>query len=363
MKRTNFFPIHQERKAKIVDFAGFEMPVQYSKGTLQEHLAVRKSVGVFDVSHMGEVEVRGEDALAFVQQITVNNVAKLEKGKAQYSAMCYADGGIVDDLLVYHCGDYYMLVINGACIDKDVAWMQSNAEDFDKLELLNVSEEINLLAVQGPQSLATLQKLTETDLEAIAFYNFTFGKLAGVDMIISRTGYTGELGFELYFRGDEELAAMVWNAIFDAGEEFGIEPVGLAARDTLRLEKGYCLYGNDIDESTTPIEGGLGWITKTKKGPFNGRDAIVKQKEEGLTRKLVGLVVKAERFIAREGYRLTADGSEIGRVTSGNISPILGQSIAMGYVTLPYTEPGTIVHIKARGKEFPAEVRRPPFVE
>lgn len=362
MKRTRFFKVHQSLGAKIVKFAGFEMPIHYPKGILQEHLAVRNNVGIFDVSHMGEVEVRGADALAFIQKITVNDAAKLSPGKAQYSAMCYEDGGIVDDLLVYHCGDYYLLVINGSNIDKDYEWMQRNAAGFGDLSLKNESDAISLLAIQGPKSLETLQKLTDVNLSEIAFYNFRFGSLAGVDMILSRTGYTGELGFELYFRGDETVAGNVWNAIIQAGEEFGIEPTGLGARDTLRLEKGYCLYGNDIDQTTNPIEAGLGWITKVKKGDFNGRDAIMKVKEEGVSRKLMGFAIKAEKFIPRQHYKIVHLGAELGELTSGNISPVLGTGIALGYIVAEYAEVGTEVAIAARGKEFPAEVVKPPFL-
>jgi aminomethyltransferase len=362
MKTTIFNAIHKELGAKMVPFAGYEMPVQYPKGIIHEHKTVRGSVGVFDVSHMGEFEIRGKDALAYVQKIAVNDASKLMPGKVQYSAMCYNDGGLVDDMLVYYMDDnFYMLVVNGANIDKDWEWCVKNTEGFD-VDLKNVTDEVNLLAVQGPESLNTLQKLTDVNLKDIEFYNYETGELAGVDMIISRTGYTGELGFELYFRGDFDKAKSVWDKIFFAGKEFGIEPVGLGSRDTLRLEKGYCLYGNDIDETTNPIEAGLGWITKLAKGPFNGSDVIAKVKEEGITRRLVGFVVNADRFIARHGYKIMADGKEIGHVTSGNLSPILNEPIGMGYVAKEYKEPGTKIEIEARGKTFPAEVIKLPFV-
>lgn len=361
MKHTNFFDIHKRLGAKLVSFAGFEMPIQYPKGILQEHMAVRERAGIFDVSHMGEVEVRGADALAFIQKISINDASKLEPGKAQYSAMCYADGGIVDDMLVYHCGDYYMLVINGANVDKDIAWMRDNTAGFD-MQLDDVSDDINLLAIQGPRSIEVLQPLTDTNLSDISYYSFTRGSLAGVPMIISRTGYTGELGFELYFRGDVAVAEKVWDTIMQSGAESGIEPVGLGARDTLRLEKGYCLYGNDIDQTTNPLEAGLGWITKLNKGEFNGKEAIARTKEEGPKRKLVGLKVQADKFIARHGYTVVAHGEEVGVVTSGNISPILNVGIAMGYVRTDLAAPGTVVAISARGKEFPAEVVKPPFL-
>lgn len=358
MKHTNFFQTHKNLGAKIVSFAGFEMPIHYPNGILHEHIAVRERAGIFDVSHMGEVEVRGSDALAFIQKITVNDVSKLSEGKAQYSAMCYPDGGIVDDLLVYHCGTYYMLVINGANVEKDVAWMQENATGFADLQLANVSDDINLLAIQGPASLQALQPLTDAKLEDIPYYSFVFGSLAGHEMIISRTGYTGEIGFELYFRGDTTVAEAVWNTITEAG----VEPIGLAARDTLRLEKGYCLYGNDIDQTTTTIEAGLGWITKLNKGDFNGREALARVKEEGAKLKLVGFAVEAEKFIPRHGYAITANGEEVGRVTSGNISPLLNKGIGMGYVRADLAQPGTAIAIAARGKEFPAEVVKMPFL-
>lgn len=362
MKRTNFYDIHKNLGGKIVPFAGFEMPVQYPKGILHEHHIVRTGVGVFDVSHMGEFEVRGADALAFIQKLTVNDASKLTPGKAQYSAMCYENGGIVDDLLVYHCGDYYMLVVNGANVDKDFAWAQGVAQGFENLDLINVSDDVNLLAIQGPKSLDTLQKLTDVNLADIPYYSFSFGKFAGLDMIISRTGYTGELGCEIYFRGGVDVATNVWNAIFEAGAEFGIEAIGLGARDTLRLEKGYCLYGNDIDNTTHPLEAGLGWITKLAKGDFNGKSVMEAAKAAGLTRKLVGFVMKAEKIIPRQHYKIMANGVEIGEVTSGNISPQLNIGIGLGYVAMEFATPGSQISIFARNTEFPAEVVKIPFV-
>lgn len=362
MKLTIFNPIHKQLGAKMVEFAGFEMPIQYQKGIIFEHLAVRKSVGVFDVSHMGEFEISGPDALSFVQKVTTNDASKLFPGKVQYSAMCYNTGGIVDDLLVYRLEENkFMFVVNAANIDKDFNWCLENAKDFD-VNLKNISDEINLLAVQGPNSLSTLQKLTNIDLQSLKYYTFTQGNLAGVDMIISRTGYTGELGFELYFRGDFNTAKQVWDAIFEAGKEYNIEPVGLGCRDTLRLEKGYCLYGNDIDETTNPIEAGLGWITKLEKGPFNGYEVIQKVKEEGPKRKLVGFVCEAEKFIPRHNYKIYANGKEIGHVTSGNFSPILEKPIGMGYVLTEYSNPDTEIQIESRGKLFTAKVVKLPFV-
>lgn len=363
MKLTIFNDLHKALGAKMVTFAGFEMPIQYPKGIIYEHKLVREKVGVFDVSHMGEFEVNGKDALAFVQKITVNDVAKLTPGKVQYSAMCRPDGTIVDDLLVYNLDvDSYMLVVNGANIDKDWAWAFENSKGFD-LNLKNSSDEFHLLAVQGPKSAETLQKITDTNMSEIEYYNFKFGKLAGNDMIISRTGYTGELGFELYFRADKADADKIWNAVFKAGEEFGIEAVGLGCRDTLRLEKCYMLYGNDIDDTTNPIEAGLSWITKINKGDFNGKEVIAKVKEDKPKRNLVGFVPQTEKFIARHGYKIYKDGKEVGYVTSGNLSPTLNKPIGLGYVPAELKTPGTIIEIEARGKYFPAEVVKTPFLQ
>lgn len=364
IRTTRFTDIHKSLNAKMVEFAGFIMPIQYPKGIIAEHNIVREKVGVFDVSHMGEFEVSGVDALAFVQKITTNDASKLKIGDVQYSAMCYNDGGIVDDLLVYRTGDTsYMLVVNGANEEKDWEWCNKNSSEFS-LSLVNASDEINLLAVQGPASRNTLAKLTDVDIseESLKFYNFTTGKLAGYDMIISRTGYTGELGYEIYFRGDNSVSVDVWNKLFEAGKEYGIEPVGLGCRDTLRLEKGYCLYGNDIDNTTNPIEAGLGWITKLNKGLFNGSEVISKVKEDKPSRNLVGFVVAADKFIARHGYKIYNGDNEIGFVTSGNLSPTLNKAIGMGYVSSEFKVPGSIIEIEARGKKFNAEVIKLPFL-
>lgn len=362
MKRTIFYEKHKQYGAKMVEFAGFEMPIQYPKGIIHEHNVVRTKAGVFDVTHMGEFDVKGADALAFIQKITVNDASKLTPGKVQYSAMPRHHGGLVDDLLVYCLGEnHYMLVVNGANVDKDFSWCVENKTGFD-IELNNISDEIFLLAVQGPESLNVLQQLTDIDMNPIAFYTFVEGKLAGTDMIISRTGYTGELGFELYFRGDLTTANKVWDEVFRAGEKYGIEPTGLGCRDTLRLEKCYMLYGNDIDETTNPIEAGLGWITKLGKGPFNGSDVIAKVKEEGPKRKLVGFVPVAEKFIPRHGYKLFSNGEEIGYVTSGNMSPSLNKPIALGYVPTAIAVIGNTVDIEARGKFFTAEIVKTPFL-
>lgn len=359
MKKTAFNDIHRSLGAKLVEFGGFEMPVQYT-GIIQEHLAVRKRVGVFDVSHMGEFEVTGKGALAFMQMMTINDVSKLEEGKAQYSAMCYDDGGIVDDLLVYHCGDRYMLVVNASNTKKDFEWLKSHLEG--EVDLRDVSDATSLLAVQGPQSLAVLQKLTDVKLSALEYYHFTRGKLAGVPMLISRTGYTGELGFELYFDADAAAAQKVWKAVFDAGKESNIVPIGLGARDTLRLEMGYCLYGNDIDQTTHPLEAGLGWITKLNKGEFIGKPPLVRAKQEGMKRKLVGFTLP-EKAVARHGYALSVNGSQVGQVTSGTFSPSLERGIGMGYVAAAHAETGRAVNVLIRGTEVPASIVKIPFLQ
>ena len=360
MKLTALNETHKALGAKMVPFAGFEMPVYY-QGIVAEHNVVRQSVGVFDVSHMGEVTVTGPNALDFVQKITINDASKLTDGQAQYSAMCRPNGGIVDDLLVYRMGeDRYMLVINASNIGKDYDWMQENA--IDGAELRNVSDDYTLLAVQGPRSLDTLAKLTDADLNGIEFYHFIEGTLAGVPMIISRTGYTGELGFELYMSSDPEISKKVWDEVMEAGSEFGIEPIGLGARDTLRMEMGYCLYGNDITEETNPIEAGLGWITKLEKGEFNGSDVIARVKEDKPARKLVAFTLN-ERGIPRQGYPITLEGEEIGQVTSGTMSPTLGVGIGMGYVNSEHSKKGTVININIREREIPATIQRPPLVE
>lgn len=359
MKKTNFYDIHKNLNAKIVEFAGFEMPILYSS-IINEHKAVRESVGVFDVSHMGEVFVKGEKALDFVQHITVNDASKLTEGKVQYSAMCYEDGGIVDDLLVYRQGEnQFLLVINGSNVDKDFEWMQKN--NIFGVELSNESDEYNLLAVQGKNSQKTIQKICDKEIN-LEYYTFTYAKVAGYDMILSRTGYTGELGFELYFKGDKTVAENVWNALFEAGKEFNIQPIGLGARDSLRLEMGYCLYGNDIDATTNPIEAGLGWITKLNKESFIAKDILVKAKEEGTSRKLVALLSDSKAF-PRHGYDLSVDGKIIGKITSGTVSPVIDKPIAMGYVESQYAKPDTVVNFLIRDKEIPAKVIKLPFVK
>ena len=358
LQRTPFYEAHVRAGAKIVEFAGFEMPIQYS-GIVEEHRRVRKAVGVFDVSHMGEVAIHGPGALAFIQRITVNDVSKMVEGRVQYSAMCYEDGGIVDDLLVYHCGDHYLLVINASNTEKDIAWMRAHATGAVTIE--DRSDVTGLLAVQGPRSLETLQRLTELDLGTIQYYHWKPGKIAGVDALVSRTGYTGELGFELYVGPDPAAGLALWDAIMEAGREHGIGPVGLGARDTLRLEMGYCLYGNDIDQTTNPLEAGLGWITKLDKGEFLGRPALQAVKQKGTTRKLVGFSMN-DRAFPRHGYEIRAGGRRVGTVTSGTFSPMLEQGIGMGYVDVAHAAPGTALDIMVRDRGVPASVVSLPFV-
>ena len=359
MKTTKFLNVHKKLNAKLVEFAGYEMPVQYSS-IIDEHKAVRNSVGVFDVSHMGEIFVRGAEAAKLVQYMTTNNSDKLTDKRVQYSAMCYEDGGIVDDLLVYRFSPTeFMMVVNASNKDKDYEWIVKN-NDFDA-DVTDESDEYSLLAVQGPDSKKTISKICETSIDNLDYYHFIVAKIAGVEMIVSRTGYTGEIGYELYFKGDENTAEKVWNAIFEAGEEFNIKPVGLGARDSLRLEMGFCLYGNDIDNTTNPLEAGLGWITKLKKGDFIGHDALTKIKEQGITRKLVPIKT-SEKAFPRHGYELKVNGSLVGHVTSGTVSPVLNQPIALGYVNIDYAEENNTIDIIIRNKEVPAKIVKLPFV-
>lgn len=343
----------------MVDFAGFEMPIQYSS-IIAEHKAVRNNVGVFDVSHMGEFFVSGEKALEFVQSITTNDASRLYPGRVQYSAMCYEDGGIVDDLLVYQLEENkYMLVVNASNIEKDFDWAEFHLIDGVTLE--NHSDDYSLLAIQGPDSQKVMEKLFGKTF-SMDYYHFETEKYNDQEIIVSRTGYTGELGYEVYMKVDTATAEKFWDELFEAGKEFNIVPVGLAARDTLRLEMGFCLYGNDIDNSTNPFEAGLGWITKMKKGNFIGKDALVAVKEKGLSRKLIPLVCQA-KAIPRKGYPIQINGEEIGSVTSGAMSPILERGIALAYLDKRYTEEETSVNIMIRGKEIPATVTKLPFVK
>lgn len=363
LKRTPFYNLHEQAGAKLIDFGGFEMPVQYDS-IRKEHKAVRSSVGMFDVSHMGEFYVTGNESLDLIQYVTINDASKLKPGKAQYTAMCYEDGGIIDDLLIYMIAeDEYMLVVNASNIKKDYDWIDKN-NSFDA-RLQNISDDTCLLAIQGPKAVETLQKLTETDLSKIKFYHFEKGTLAGFDdVILSATGYTGEGGFELYFDKNEADPEAIWNAIMEAGEEFDITACGLGSRDTLRLEMGFALYGNDISKDTHPLEARMGWLTKLDNGDFIGRDALVKVKKEGLDRKLVGFVIDDKRSIPRKGYTVfDEEGNEIGVVTSGSRSISLGKNIGMGYVTTDFADEGSSIFVEIRNKKAEATVQKPPFLE
>lgn len=359
MKTTPFTKKHEALGAKMHEFAGYNMPIEYS-GIIEEHLTVCHGVGVFDVSHMGEFWVKGSHALEFIQQVTSNNAAVLTPGKVQYTCFPNETGGIVDDLLVYcYSDDKYMLVVNAANIEKDWNWCVSHNTVGAELE--NSSDRIAQLAVQGPKAIDTLQKLTPLNLRDIPYYTFAVGEFAGIpDVIISNTGYTGAGGFELYFY--PEYADKVWDAIFEAGAEFNIKPIGLGARDTLRLEMGYCLYGNDIDDTTSPLEAGLGWITKFVDGKnFTNRAALEKQKAEGVTRKLVGFEM-IDRGIPRSGYLLRdAEGNEIGKVTSGTMSPTRKIGIGLGYVKTAFSKPGSEIFLDNRGRKLKAKVVKLPF--
>jgi aminomethyltransferase len=357
LKRTPLHDEHVRLGGKIVPFAGFEMPVQYPAGITAEHRAVRETAGLFDVSHMGEFIVRGPQALDLVQRITINDASKVEVGQAQYSAMCLETGGMVDDLLVYRYADRYMLVVNASNLQKDWAWVTSHAADLD-VELEDVSDATALLALQGPAAREILRPLVDIDLDAVTYYRFTTGKVAGVPATIAGTGYTGEDGFELYL--PSEHAVSVWTALMKAGKGAGLAPAGLGARDSLRLEMGYALYGNELDADHTPLEAGLAWITKLDKDEFVGRDALLAQKKEGMRRRLVGITL-GERAFPRHGYPIVSSGEAVGVVTSGTVSPSLGIGVAMGYVPSKLGAPGTKLQVDARGRSLDAVVTRPPF--
>ncbi len=358
MKNIALHEIHVNLGAKMVPFAGFNMPVQY-EGVTAEHLTVRNGVGVFDVSHMGEFLVTGENALALIQKVTSNDASKLAIGDAQYSCFPNENGGIVDDLICYRIKEnQYLLVVNASNIEKDWNWISKYNEEFGA-ELRNLSDDYSLLAIQGPKAVEAMQSLSSLDLADIPFYKFKVGDFAGVEhVIISATGYTGSGGFEIYCKNDE--VEQVWNKVFEAGEEFGIKPIGLAARDTLRTEMGYCLYGNDIDDTTSPIEAGLGWITKFTK-EFVNHEALAKQKAEKPSRKLVAFELN-ERGIPRQGYDIVnAEGNKIGNVTSGTMSPSLSKGIGLGYVPLDSSKLGTEIFIQVRKKAIPATIVKLPF--
>lgn len=344
----------------MVDFAGYELPVEFT-GIKDEHMTVRNAVGVFDVSHMGEFRVQGPNALELLRLVGSNAPSLLVPGQAHYSCFPNGKGGIVDDYVLYCMGpEHYIMVVNAANIEKDWNWITQHNTMGAEVE--NLSDQISQLAIQGPKALATLQKLTRVNLSELKYYTFAVGELAGVkDVIISNTGYTGAGGFELYMNNAD--AVTIWKAVFEAGEEFGIKPIGLGARDTLRLEMGYCLYGNDIDDTTSPIEAGLGWITKFNNDRrFIDRDFLAMQQKEGITRRLRGFEMK-DRAIPRHGYTIyNAEGSVIGTVTSGTMSPVLGYGIGMGYVSKEYAAFGTVVYIGIRDKKVPAEIVKTPFI-
>ncbi len=354
MKSTALTAIHEKLGAKMVEFAGYRMPLEYS-GVTNEHLAVRNSVGVFDVSHMGEFWVKGPESLNLLQKVTTNDVSSLKPGKAQYSCMPNGKGGIVDDLLIYlYEPQKYMLVVNASNMEKDWEWLNRN--NTMDAELEDASGRMSLLAVQGPNALKVVQELTDTRLSELKSFSFAVTELAGMeDVIVSTTGYTGAGGVEIYC-GNEQ-AETLWNALFEAGKKYDIQPIGLAARDTLRLEMGYCLYGNDIDDTTSPIEAGLGWITKFKDGKdFIDRDFLSAQLQNGVTRKLVGFEME-ERGIPRHNYAILDEkGNTIGEVTSGTMSPVMKNGIGMGYIALQYAQPGNKIFIEIRNKKLQAKV-------
>ncbi|MBN2639717.1 MAG: glycine cleavage system aminomethyltransferase GcvT [Bacteroidales bacterium] len=359
MKKTALNAMHREMGARMVDFAGFDMPVQF-EGINAEHETVRTKVGVFDVSHMGEFWVEGADAFRLVQKVTTNDVAALFDGKVQYSCFPNGKGGIVDDLLVYRFNDEkYLLVVNASNIEKD--WNHVVAQNNTGARLSNVSDEISQLAIQGPLALKAMQKLTSTPVEDMEYYTFKMLEFAGVkDVIFSTTGYTGAGGCEIYFPNEE--AEKIYSAVLDAGKEFGIQPIGLGARDTLRLESGFCLYGNDIDDTTSPIAAGLGWITKFSDGnDFIDRALFEDQKDNGVPRRLKGFIME-DKAVPRHGYEVVdAEGNVVGEVTSGTMSPMLHKGIGMAYVDKPYWKEGSEIYIQVRNKRAKAIVARPPF--
>ena len=359
MKNTALTAIHESLGAKMVPFAGYNMPVQY-EGVNAEHETVRTGVGVFDVSHMGEFFLKGENALALIQKVTSNDASKLVDGKAQYSCLPNTDGGIVDDLIVYKIADnHYMLVVNASNIEKDWNWISSH-NDLG-VDMQNLSDGYSLLAIQGPKAAEAMQSLTSIDLVNMPYYSFQIGEFAGKqDVIVSATGYTGSGGFEIYFKNED--AVTIWAKVFEAGAPFGIKPIGLAARDTLRLEMGFCLYGNDINDSTSPLEAGLGWITKFDK-EFTNSANLKAQKEAGVSRKLVGFEM-IDRGIPRHDYEIAdANGNIVGIVTSGTQSPSLGIAIGMGYVPTELSTPDSEIYIRIRNKDIKAKVVKMPFLK
>ena len=357
MKLTAFNHIHKALQAKMVPFAGYEMPIQY-EGIIAEHEQVRNAAGLFDVSHMGEFWVSGPQALAFVEYATTNNVTGLAIGQVQYSTMCLENGGIVDDLLVYRFGDRFMLVVNASNMDKDWTHLQGLSKKYD-VHLQNASDKTALLALQGPLSKQILAALTPVALDHLEFYHFVEASVAGMPMLISRTGYTGELGYELYH--DPQYAEVLWQALMAAAPADTLKPVGLGARDTLRMEMKFCLYGNDINETTTPLEARLAWVVDLNKGDFCGRDAILEQKAAGVSRYLVAFEM-LDRGLPRPGYELFLNEAQVGTVTSGGQSPTLKKGIGLAYVDVPHQKAGTLLEIDIRGRRLPVRLIQPPFI-
>jgi len=359
MKKTKVNKAHYTLKGKMIEFVGWDLPVQYS-GLTEEHAAVRTGGGIFDVSHMGEIRFKGPQALDAVQYITSNNAAKLRPGKIQYSGLLTEKGCFVDDLLVYMINEKeFFLVVNAANLDKDFAYMKEKAGHFD-VSIVNESDEYSQIAIQGPHAEKLVSEFTDTDLSAIKYYHFVFGKIKNMDAIISRTGYTGEDGFELYFKSDEETASSLFLELAEKGKKYGIIPAGLGARDTLRLEASMALYGNDIDDSHTVLEADLGWILKFDKGEFLGKAILQKQKEEGITRKLVGFEL-IDKGIARHGYPVYVDGKEFGTITSGTYAPFLKKAIGMTYLPIDRCAIGTEFQVGIRDKIVMAKVVETPF--
>ncbi len=358
LKKTPLNEAHRTAGGKMVDFGGWDMPVQYSAGVIAEHLATREKAGLFDVSHMGEIWVEGEDAIAFVNRLTTNDVTKLVDGQAHYSALTNENGGVVDDLLVYRFDvDKLLLVVNASTTEKDWDWITSHKKD-ENITLTNASADYCQIAVQGPRALEIAQKFTDENLAEIKYYHFTVGKFDGVDAIISRTGYTGEDGFEIY--AGKEHAAKIWNDLLEAGAEFGILPCGLAARNTLRLESAMSLYGHELGDDISPLEANLGWICKLNKGDFIGREKLAKLKEDGLTRKLVGFEM-IDKGIARDEHEVYINDEKVGVVTSGSPAPFLKKNIGLAFVPAEFAKTGQEITIDVRGKKLAAQIVPTPF--
>jgi aminomethyltransferase len=357
LKRTPLHDEHVSLDGRMVPFAGYAMPVQYPTGIVKEHRAVRQDAGLFDVSHMGEFEVRGPQALDLVQHLLTNDASRLVPGQAQYTVLTRPDGTALDDCILYRFDDHYMVVVNAGNLDKDRAWFEQAARGFD-VEFTDRSDDFALVALQGPKAEAILSRLTDADLPAIAFYHFAEGRVADRPAIISRTGYTGEDGFELYISTGD--AVHVWREVLAAGADDGLVPAGLGARDSLRLEVGYILYGNDLDERRTPLEAGLGWVVKLDKGDFVGRDALARQKEDGVREKLTGFVLQDKGF-PRQGYEIRYQGEPAGEVTSGVLSHSTGQGVGLGYLPVEAAKAGTEIEVVIRDRAIPARVVRPPF--